>query len=238
MDEPFGRDLAVEPERGELDETVQDRDGVVVEATVEAIETHRKEHLEDSCHCRPAVVATTEILQGGVFGPPRWPVQPGGLLDGEREFVVGRLGELVACLRLGHVLKDEREVDRCRIDVDGQRARCANLDEVDDLTVEEALLGVEPLIEADLTDTRIVGGHLHHDRGRLEAGDREPGVAPDLAGADEAVERGALGADLIGDPGRVESSGGRFTHGSSLAGGPACKQAGRSPDVVEKFAGE
>ena len=26
------------------------------EATVEAIETHRKEHLEDSCHCRPAVV--------------------------------------------------------------------------------------------------------------------------------------------------------------------------------------
>ena len=71
-------------------------------------------------------------------------MQPGGLLDGEREFVVGRLGELVACLRLGHVLKDEREVDRCRIDVDGQRARCANLDEVDDLTVEEALLGVEP----------------------------------------------------------------------------------------------
>ena len=113
-----------------------------------------------------------------------------------------------------------------------------DLDEVDDLTVEEALFGVEPLIEADLTDTRIVGGHLHHDRGRLVAGDREPGVAPDLSGADEAVERGALGADLLGDPGRVESSGGRFTHGSSLAGGPACKQAGRSPDVVEKFAGE
>ena len=62
VDEPFGRDLAVEPERGELDETVQDRDGVVVEATVEAIEAHWKEHLEDSCHCRPAVVATTEIL--------------------------------------------------------------------------------------------------------------------------------------------------------------------------------
>ena len=62
VDEPFGRDLAVEPERGELDETVQDRDGVVVEATVEAIETHRKEHLEDSCYCRPAFVATTEIL--------------------------------------------------------------------------------------------------------------------------------------------------------------------------------
>ena len=47
MDEPFGRDLAVEPERGELDETVQDREGVVVEATVEAIDRCRAAGLDE-----------------------------------------------------------------------------------------------------------------------------------------------------------------------------------------------